>query len=259
MVRLALAESFSESVTVSHEEYPYRLWELMQEMLQKNADAVAGGKFFEWRDLILTTIDDGSCGGSIGVWYDISAERALCDTMLAGGFVCIYSPNGGITGKHDAQAVDWGSIALLKLCSESCLCIQAYFAKTGRILAAGEMAGENQRFGEGQMQAEEHDRRGRGEVFLLCICRAQADKSLESGSQNESICSKLAAEASATQPMARWHRIVCAFDVSRDTNLKYGNHVVFDAGQKFAITLKDHPRWRPWWQWVPTAGSYMRT
>eukprot|EP00965_Chrysotila_dentata_P223902 6193871-Pleurochrysis_carterae.AAC.1 len=49
MVRLALAESFSDSVTVGHEEYPYRPWELMQEMLQKNADAVAGGEFFEWR------------------------------------------------------------------------------------------------------------------------------------------------------------------------------------------------------------------
>eukprot|EP00965_Chrysotila_dentata_P172170 5681551-Pleurochrysis_carterae.AAC.1 len=35
--------------------------------------------------------------------------------------------------------------------------------------------------------------------------------------------------------------VVCAFDVSRDTSLKYGSHVVFDAGQKFAIILKDHP------------------
>eukprot|EP00965_Chrysotila_dentata_P060462 2003953-Pleurochrysis_carterae.AAC.2 len=68
-------------------------------MLQKNADAVAGGDLFEWRDLMLTTIDDGSCGGSIGVQHDISAERALCDTMLAGRFVCTYCPNGGTTGK----------------------------------------------------------------------------------------------------------------------------------------------------------------
>eukprot|EP00965_Chrysotila_dentata_P152814 5050839-Pleurochrysis_carterae.AAC.1 len=60
MVRLALAESFSESVTDGHEEYPYRPWQLMQKMLQKNSDAVAGGDLFEWRDLILTTIDDGS-------------------------------------------------------------------------------------------------------------------------------------------------------------------------------------------------------
>eukprot|EP00965_Chrysotila_dentata_P049445 1639315-Pleurochrysis_carterae.AAC.1 len=26
--------------------------------------------------------------------HDMSAERALCDTMLAGGFVCTYCPNG---------------------------------------------------------------------------------------------------------------------------------------------------------------------
>eukprot|EP00965_Chrysotila_dentata_P168603 5568057-Pleurochrysis_carterae.AAC.1 len=68
-------------------------------MMQKNADGVAGGKFFEWRNSLLTTIDDGSCGGSIGVQHDISAERALCDTMLAGGLVCTYCPKGGTTGK----------------------------------------------------------------------------------------------------------------------------------------------------------------
>eukprot|EP00965_Chrysotila_dentata_P044378 1475115-Pleurochrysis_carterae.AAC.1 len=34
--------------------------------------------------------------------------------------------------------------------------------------------------------------------------------------------------------------VVCANNVSRGTSLKYGSHVFFDAGQKFAIIVKDH-------------------
>eukprot|EP00965_Chrysotila_dentata_P163615 5402613-Pleurochrysis_carterae.AAC.1 len=94
MVRLAFAESISKSVTAGHEEY-------------------LCGKFFKWRNLLLMTIDDGSYGGFIGVENNISAERALCDIMLADGFVYTYFPNGGTASK--VQPILLGTIQLVHL------------------------------------------------------------------------------------------------------------------------------------------------